>query len=214
MKTTAGEERTPEIDADAWIEELLATAEHGTLGIHCADGWPRAVPLNFVYLHGRIYIHGAHEGEKMTAMARDPRVGFTVVAAGSLIPSYLRHPRSACPATQYYRSVMIRGRARFVDEASEKAEALQALMEKLQPEGGHERITAGAALYRKALAGVAVTAIEIESLSGKFKHGQNLAAGVRERVVRGLLERGGALDRETASRILDSIERPVHARRD
>ena len=188
----------------AAIDAVLAEVGHGYLGITTPDGWPSVVPLNFVVAGGRLYFHGAAEGEKMESLARDPRASFTVVDAGSLVPSYLRHPRSACPATQYFRSVMIRGRARFVHDPEEKAFALQALMEKLQPEGGYEPIAADSALYRKALRNTAVTAIEIERMTGRFKFGQNLGAAKREAVVRGLRDRGEPVDRITVERMLEA----------
>ena len=210
MSTPAPPANVPARAADReLVESVLAEVGHGFLAIVTADGRPSAVPLNFVWLDGRVYFHGASEGEKMEAIAREPRVSFTIVDAGALIPSYFRHPRSACPATQYYRSVMVRGRARVVTDVEEKARALQALMEKLQPEGGHEAITAEAALYRKALRTTSVTAIEVECMSGKFKLGQNLSDRVRETVIRGLEERGGPGDSETAERMRKAVDLPV-----
>lgn len=197
-QTSEGAEQT---DREC-LEAVLDEVGHGYLGVTGADGSPLVFPLNFVRSGDLVYFHGAPAGEKMSAIERDSRVGFTVVDAGSLIPSYLRNPRSACPATQYYRSVMIRGRARVVEDPREKARALQAMMEKLQPEGGHEVIEAEAELYVKALRVTAVVAIEIESMSGKFKFGQNLTDKVRENVTRGLIERGDVEDERTVQRML------------
>jgi nitroimidazol reductase NimA-like FMN-containing flavoprotein (pyridoxamine 5'-phosphate oxidase superfamily) len=179
------------------MERLLADAGHGFLGCTGADGWPLVFPLNFVYAEGMIYFHGAPEGEKMEAIVRDPRVSFTAAVAASLIPSYFRDPRSACPATQYYRSVMVRGRARVVEDAEEKARALQALMEKLQPEGGYEPIDAADRLYRGVLATTAVVAIHVEGMSGRFRFGQGRGARQVERIRQGLRERDTPLDRST-----------------
>jgi len=196
------------------VLDLLAEAQHGLLAVRGADGWPRAVPLNYVHLGARLYLHGSPSGEKMEAIAAEPRVGFTVLGAGALIPSYLRHPRSACPATQYYRSAMVRGRARVASDPGEKAAALEALMRKLQPEGGYEEIRPEAALYTKALRTTAVVAIEIEAVSGKFKVGQNLGREVHARVVRELRERGGPGDEETVRRMLEWREHPVDVQLD
>lgn len=200
MSPTTEAQREPEA-TQGEIREVLAIAEHGFLGITTPEGWPGVVPLNFVVLGETLYFHGSHEGEKMRSLAREPRVAFTVVDPGALIPSYLRHPRSACPATQYYRSVMLHGRARVVGDAAEKARALQALMEKLQPEGGYEPMVAeggeAAACYAKALSGTAVVAIEIERATFKCKFGQNLSAAKWRAVRAGLLERGTELDRRT-----------------
>ena len=185
------------------MEQLLATATHGYLGTVRADGWPMVVPLNFVFADERIYFHGATEGEKMEAVARDDRVTFTVVEEFSLVPSHFRDPRYACPATQYYKAVMVRGRARVVEEAAEKARALQALMEKLQPEGGYVPITADEPLYRKSLRTTAVVAVEVEEMTGKFKFGQNLPASKREEVATRLEARGCPIDHATVEAMRD-----------
>lgn len=181
----------------AEMEGLLATAGHGYLGAVRPDGWPMVLPLNFVYVDGRVYFHGAAEGEKMASLVRDDRVTFTVAEDFSIVPSYFRDPRFACPATQYYKCVMIRGRARVVEDEGEKARALQAMMEKLQPEGGHEPIEAGSKLYRKSLRTTAVVAIEVEEMTGKFKFGQNLPTRKREEVAEKLAVRGCPIDHAT-----------------
>jgi nitroimidazol reductase NimA-like FMN-containing flavoprotein (pyridoxamine 5'-phosphate oxidase superfamily) len=183
------------------MERLLAEADHGYLGIATPDGWPSVVPLNFVYVDGRVYFHGAGEGEKMESLAAGPRVTFTVAEGFSIVPSYFRDPRLACPATQYYKCVMLRGRARVVADAAEKARALQAMMEKLQPEGGHEPISADNPLYRKSLKTTAVVAIEVERMTGKFKFGQNLPKSKRDGVAERLEARGCPVDHATAAAI-------------
>jgi nitroimidazol reductase NimA-like FMN-containing flavoprotein (pyridoxamine 5'-phosphate oxidase superfamily) len=180
------------------MERLLATSSHGFMGVMTPDGWPSVVPLNFVFVDGRVYFHGANEGEKMEGLSRDGRVTFTVAEGFAIVPSYFRDPRLACPATQYYKCVMIRGRARVVSDVDEKARALQAMMEKLQPEGGHEQIAASSALYRKSLKTTAVVAIEVERMTGKFKFGQNLPKNTREQVAERLEARGCPIDHTTA----------------
>jgi predicted FMN-binding regulatory protein PaiB len=126
-------------------------------------------------------------------------VTFVVVEDFSLVPSYFRDPKFACPATQYYKAVAIRGRARIVEGADEKARALQALMETLQPEGGHVPITATEPMYRKSLRTTAVVAIEIERMTAKFKFGQNLPASKREEVAEQLTARGCPIDHRTVA---------------
>jgi len=181
----------------AEMEKLLATVEYGFLGAVAPDGWPLVVPLNFVFTDGRIYFHGALEGEKMETFARDDRVTFTVVEAFSLVPSYFRDPAFACPATQYYKSVVVRGRTRVVEDFEEKARALQSMMEKLQPEGGHLPIHADEPLYRKSLRTTGVVAIEIDRMTAKFKFGQNLPSTKRNEVASKLEARGCPVDLAT-----------------
>jgi uncharacterized protein len=179
------------------MERFLAEMGHGYLGAVRPDGWPVVVPLNFVYVDGRVYFHGAAEGEKMESLVADGRVTFTVADGFSIVPSYFRDPKLACPATQYYKCVMIRGRARVVEDAVEKAAALQAMMEKLQPEGGHEPIAADNPIYRKSLRSTAVVAVEVEEMTAKFKFGQNLPAAKRDAVAERLSARGCPMDHAT-----------------
>jgi nitroimidazol reductase NimA-like FMN-containing flavoprotein (pyridoxamine 5'-phosphate oxidase superfamily) len=188
-----------EVTDETEIDALLDRAQHGYLGIVSPDGWPLAVPVNFVRLEDVLYFHGATRGEKAEALDGRPRVSFTVAEDLSLVPSYFRDPNSACPATQYYRSAMLRGQARPVDDPIEKACALQALMVKLQPEGGHLPISADEPLYEKALRTTAVFAIEVESRSAKFNVGQGLGERQREEIAARLEARGGELDAETAT---------------
>jgi len=176
---------------------VLSRATHGFLGLNGPRGWPLVRPLNFVLHEDRLYFHGDEEGEKMHALRADPRATFTAVCDYSLIPSYFVHPRNACPATQYYAAVLLTGRVREVSDPREKARALQALMEKLQPEGGHERIEADTALYRKAIQTTAVVALQIEDVQSKFNLGQDAAAAKRRKIEDGLERRGGETDRET-----------------
>lgn len=190
------------------IERLLARTTHGWLAFVDPDGWPAVLAVNHVWLDGRLWFHGALEGRKMESLARDPRVRFAVADAFSIVPSHFRDPELACPATQYYESVMIKGRARFVTDPAEKARALQALMEKLQPEGGHAPIRAGDPLYEKSLATTAVTVIEPEEITGKFKFGQNLPERKRLEVAGKLEARGCPLDAGTAGKMRATVEKP------
>ncbi|MEX2081086.1 MAG: pyridoxamine 5'-phosphate oxidase family protein, partial [Dehalococcoidia bacterium] len=136
-------------------------------------------------------------GEKMTSLSADPRVTFVAADDFALIPSYFTSPDLACPATQYYRAVLVRGHARVVDSREERALALQALMQKLQPQGGYVSITADSPLYAKSLDTTAVVAIPIEQWTAKFKFGQNLPKARRASVAEQLLERQQGRDVET-----------------
>ena len=133
----------------------------------------------------------------MASLSADPRVSFSVAKEFAIIPSYFSDPLLACPATAYFKSVLITGRAAIVEDLAEKAQVLQAMMTKLQPEGGHQPIEAEAKEYRGRLKGVAVVRIDSTSITGKFKFGQNLTADKRESVEEGLHKRGLEQDAET-----------------
>lgn len=179
------------------IEAVLRAAEWGTLGLAGPEGSPRLVPLNFVYHDGRIYFHGAHTGEKMQLLGAGGPATFLVVDAYAQVPSYAFDPVRACPASQYFKSVIAYGRVAPVEDVERKAEVLEALMRKLQPEGGYEPITASSPTYQASLRGVAVLEFTIEHLSAKFGLGQNLKPEVREGAERFLEQRGCPMDLRT-----------------
>lgn len=181
------------------VEAFLLEMTHGYLGTIRPDGWPGVTPLNYVYENETVYFHGSKIGEKIAAIAADPRVTFTVAQEYAIIPSYYTDPVMACPASTYFKSVVITGHARLVDNLEEKATALASFMRKLQPEGGYKAIAADDKDYISRLKGVCVVRIDADSMSAKFKFGQNLKEETRSHVMQMLAERNRPLDAETAA---------------
>lgn len=175
------------------IEEVCATCEHGTLCL-VDEGEPYAVPLNFVWHDGKICFHGSKEGRKMEVIAKNPKASFSVVKPLSLLPSYFSNTRSACPASQLYISVHFVGEIEIVENVMQKANILNALMQKLQPEGGYESIDATTPMYKKAVENIAIGRLHPSSLSCKLKAGQNLNEEKRALLIEKLSERGTPLD--------------------
>ncbi|WP_068620069.1 pyridoxamine 5'-phosphate oxidase family protein [Paenibacillus tuaregi] len=179
------------------IEQFLHEQSYGFLGTVGEDGWSRVTPLNFVYGHEVFYFHGSLAGEKMKHMKSDNRVSFTVAEEYSLIPSYFFDPDLACPATAFFKSVMVKGRAEKVTDLTEKAAALNLFMQKLQPEGGYLPIDAANPEYTGNLKAVSVVKIIPEQISAKFKFGQNMKGARRAGVISGLEDRNQGKDLET-----------------
>jgi hypothetical protein len=180
---------------------LLEEKSDGVLAFAGPDGWPRCVPINYVYANGAVYFHGSKQGEKMDGLALDARVEFVVYEAHAFIPSYFSDPYLACPATVYFKSVRVRGRMAQVEDSAEKAAALAALLARMQPEGGHAPIDAADPRYAPSLRGVAVLRLDPDTITGKFKFGQNLSEAKRERLIERLEERNGPLDAATVEQI-------------
>jgi len=195
--------RRSELESEdrALFAELADTCEVGFLSLVTAAGYPRAIALNFAAISETIYFHGALEGEKFELILANPRVGFTIVKAYGYIPSTWSAPRYACPATQFFKSIEIKGTCSVVDDPAEKARGLGALMAKHQPEGGFDPIDPGVPVYAKALEGVGVFRVVPDSWTGKVKFGQNEPEKLRRIFVEKLRERGGIMDEETAREI-------------
>lgn len=183
------------------IEDFLRGISFGFLGTADEEGIPRVTPLNFAYVNGAFYFHGSRMGEKMDHLRRTPAVCFTIADEYALIPSYFTDPEMACPATAYFKSVTAIGKAVIVDDLEEKALAMEALMQKLQPEGGYRAIDANDRAYISRLKGVAVIRLTPQRMSAKFKFGQNLKPDRLQAVVEGLECRGKNRDEETAGLI-------------
>ncbi|MFC5405534.1 pyridoxamine 5'-phosphate oxidase family protein [Cohnella soli] len=193
-----------EVQEDELCASFLEEKYDGVLTFTGKDGWPKAVPLNYVFLAGSIYFHGSKQGEKMAGLAADPRAEFVVYQAHAFIPSYFSDPYLACPATVFFRSVRARGNVEQVTDAAEKAAALQALMNIMQPEGRHAPIDAADPKYAASLKGVSVMRLDPTELTGKFKFGQNLSDKRRDQVIARLNERGLPDDHDAITRIRDS----------
>jgi uncharacterized protein len=192
--------RRAEFEIDGEQEEIAAFLQEmsfGFLDTVDADGTPGMTPLNFAYANGSLYFHGSRIGEKMTQIKSNPRVTFMAAKEYAVIPSYFSDPLMACPATSYFKSVRVDGEAVLVTDPAEKAAALEALMRKLQPEGGYKTIDAEDPDYLPRLKGVAVVRIGAERIVGKFKFGQNLKEAQRQSVISQLAERNLPMDAET-----------------
>lgn len=199
--------RRSELEANdpALFAEVARDCPVGYLTLVTADGQPRSVALNFAALGEDIVFHGALAGEKHDLMRQGPRAGFTMVKEYSYIPSYWSAPEHACPATQFFKSVEIRGRAEVVEDTALKARALQALMEKMQPEGLYTPIDHRLPMYRGSLARVGIFRVVTETWTGKAKFGQNEPAKLRRVYVEKLRERGAPVDVATALEIEKSL---------
>lgn len=136
----------------AWLEAFFRRA--GEIFVSFSGGeFPYVLPLNFVWLEGRIYLHCAFEGRKTDLMKRDARVGF----AAALDVTIVREK-----STTWYKSVTGCGRLRAVTDTEEKRRALDALS--LRYAARCPRPAPDAMVRR-----VNVLCIEIEEISGKMR---------------------------------------------
>jgi nitroimidazol reductase NimA-like FMN-containing flavoprotein (pyridoxamine 5'-phosphate oxidase superfamily)/ribosomal protein S18 acetylase RimI-like enzyme len=172
-------------------EEALALLARSPV-VHIAtldgDGAPILRTVHGVVVDGGLAFHGAPAGEKMAAIGRPAVVSAEETVA--VIPSYFFDPTLACPATTYYRSVQVHGVLEQVDDRHAKARALQALMRKYQPEGGHAIIEADDPRYRKQVDGILIVRVGLATIDGKGKLGQNRKPEEMARVLAQLWGRG------------------------
>ena len=66
------------VDKNTGIE-LLKSCNYGILSVLGDDDYPYGLPINYAYKDGFIYMHGFVDGHKLDAIAKHPKVCFTVV---------------------------------------------------------------------------------------------------------------------------------------
>jgi nitroimidazol reductase NimA-like FMN-containing flavoprotein (pyridoxamine 5'-phosphate oxidase superfamily) len=175
------------------IDKILDNNEYGTLAL-CKDNIPYSVPLNFSILNDCIYFHGAKKGKKVDIIEANANASFSVVENYSLIQSYFSTKDNlACPATHFFKSIIVQGKIQFVSDYEEKADALESLMQKLQPEGKYIPLK-DKDVYEKKINGVLVYKLVIDNIEGKIKLGQNLNDERFKMVLSHLKQRGTDLD--------------------
>jgi nitroimidazol reductase NimA-like FMN-containing flavoprotein (pyridoxamine 5'-phosphate oxidase superfamily)/GNAT superfamily N-acetyltransferase len=160
--------------------------------VHLATTTPAGQPvlraLDAAVLDDGVYFHGARTGEKAACLGRPAVVSAEEVVAH--VPSWMVDPRWACPASTLYRSVQVHGTLAEVEDLAVKARALTALMERWQPEGRYEPMTADHPHYRGQLQGTLVLRVAFDQIDGKEKLLQNRKPEEVARVIEGLWQRG------------------------
>ncbi len=179
--------------------QLLVRAPIVHLATTDAEGRPILRAFHGVVVDNAVAFHAAPAGEKMAGLGR--RAVVTAEEVIAEVPSYFVDPRIACPATSYYESVQVHGQLEQVDDLDAKARVLSALMDKLQPEGGFEPITATNPLYAKMVKSLLIAHVRIERITGKQKVGQNRTPAEQERIAEQLWQRGAPGDTTAIDRL-------------
>lgn len=139
------------------VEESVAVLNHGTSGVLAVSGdyeYPYAVPLSYVYHDHKIFFHCAQTGHKLDAIARNEKVSFCVIDQDHVMPQEY---------TTYFRSVIVFGKARILDDENEKHRALEILGAKYSPDYEQGRLQE----IDKQLKRVCVVELAIEHMTGK-----------------------------------------------
>lgn len=115
------------------ITAILDRCLIARLGFVTEDG-PYVVPVNYGYVarDGRItvYVHGAPNGRKLSAIAADPRCCFETDQLIGLV----EEGPGACGLSSFYESVIGFGDARVVTDPDEGQAALRAIVSRQAPQ--------------------------------------------------------------------------------
>lgn len=110
------------------MEESRRILDEGTSGVLALSGdedYPYAVPISYVYDGDRLYFHCAKSGHKLDAVRRNPKASFCVIGQDQVLPEKY---------TTLFRSVIVFGTIRILEEDDEKRRAIEKLALKYAPE--------------------------------------------------------------------------------
>ncbi len=133
-----------------FMDTVLNEAQEIYVAFASADA-PYVIPLNFAYMHGKIYVHCAHNGRKIDCIKANAQVGFCTAVDIAILRE---------DATTKFRSVCGTGQAHLVDDIEEKRLALDAIATRYEA-------NCECPATDKMVARTAIICIDILTLSGK-----------------------------------------------
>lgn len=131
---------------------ILRKGKYCVMAVSGDESYPYAVPVNYVYDRTAIFIHSAAQGHKIDALRRNPKCTLCVVDKDDVIPEEF---------TSYFRSVIVFGKAHFVETTDEKIAALRLLGDKYSPGIKPEDEIA------RFIKSVCIVRIDIDRVTGK-----------------------------------------------
>jgi nitroimidazol reductase NimA-like FMN-containing flavoprotein (pyridoxamine 5'-phosphate oxidase superfamily) len=141
-----------EMTADE-ISQFLFCARVGRVGISLEDG-PYILPVGYGYGDNKIFFHSCYTGLKMEGIKKNPNVCFQVDESLSDI--------------SMYKSVVIKGEAKVIEDEEEMVPFLQALIDKYRvPVSFDEYIGRSGRSREKEIAVVRIVVITPIEVSGR-----------------------------------------------
>lgn len=104
--------------------EILQQGTSGVLAVAGDDDYPYAVPMSYVFCENKIYFHCAKSGHKLDAITRNEKVSFCVIGQDRIVPEEY---------TTHYKSVIVFGKIRILEDDTEKRTAIEKLTIKYSP---------------------------------------------------------------------------------
>ena len=145
----------------ATIDAILDEALVCHLGFE-VDGQPYVIPTLHARIGDRLYVHGSAASRMLRHAASELRVCVTITLLDGLVLA-----RSAMHHSAQYRSVMLLGKARSIEDPAQKLAAFEAIVEHIVP-GRWPDVRPPTANELKA---TSLGAIPIEEASAKIRSG-------------------------------------------
>lgn len=134
--------------------EILRNAKNGVLSVIGDDGYPYGVPLTPVCIGDKLYLHSSKAGHKIDSIENNPKVCFTVIAKDDIVQEEF---------TTYFRSVIVFGTAKLINDKEEMVKRMRSLGEKFSPEYKGK----GETVIKNNIPALTVIEITIEHITGK-----------------------------------------------
>jgi nitroimidazol reductase NimA-like FMN-containing flavoprotein (pyridoxamine 5'-phosphate oxidase superfamily) len=150
----------------ATIEAILDEGLYGSVGLE-SGGQPYVIPVLYGRSAEEVFIHGSPLSRLLGTAAAGARICFTVTLLDGLVLA-----RSAFHHSMNYRSVVVLGEARAIDDREEKLEALRMIVEHVVP-GRSAEIRGPSS---QELAATEVVALELSEASAKVRTGPPIDA--------------------------------------
>lgn len=143
-----------EISVDK-AKALLHSSRRGVLAVNGDDGYPYAIPINYLYdeENEKIIFHGAKAGHKVDALKKNDKICFTVFGNEAV------KEEAWAP---FLQSVVVFGRCHLVESQEDAIALVKKFAAKYYP--NMDMVNEEAALSGRA---VQMFEIQIEHLSGK-----------------------------------------------
>jgi uncharacterized protein len=148
----------------ATVHQILDEALICHLGYLGASG-PVVLPTTHARLGETLYLHGSSGGGAMLAAQRAPS-GLTVCVTVTLVDGLVL-ARAAMHHSVNFRSVVVLGAARVVDDPAEKLSALRCLLDHIRPGRADDCRTPNP----RELAATGVLALDLVEVSAKVRSG-------------------------------------------
>lgn len=148
--------RTKRVIEEEAAKRLLKNERRGIFAVNGDDGYPYALPINYIYdeAENKIYFHGAKEGHKIDALRKCDKVCFTVYGNETI-----KEEEAWAP---YMQSVVVFGRCHLIDDHETSIRLVKKLAMKYYPDEklADEEIDRSGNHFQ-------MFEIEIEHMSGK-----------------------------------------------
>jgi len=146
----------------ATIDAILDAGFLAHVGLVAADGRPVVVPMLYARRGDEVLIHGSPATRLVRSLKAGAEVCLTVTHLDGLVLA-----RSAFHHSANYRSVVVLGRARYLDDLGERAAALAAITDRIVPHrADHLR-----PMTDKEVRATAVLAVPLTEASAKVRTG-------------------------------------------